>query len=127
MKEPESGFTLIELLTVVAIIGVLATLAISNFNLFKSNAKNATAASDARSIAPAADTASTTATSLATTTLDGTGGDIAGFPGARYSPQTFGTIDVDTNWYVIKTYQPSGDVCYTLDNGVMSAAPGACS
>lgn len=127
MKESESGFTIIELLTVVAIIGILAALALSNFNLFKSNAKNATAASDARSIAPAADAASTSATSASTTALDGTGGIIASLPGARYSPGTFGTIDIDTNLYVIKTYQPSGDVCYTLDNGVMTAASGICS
>jgi type IV pilus assembly protein PilA len=135
MKESESGFTIVELLMVVAIIGILAAMALSNFNLFKSNAKNARAASDARGIAPSADVASTQASSSgspslplpAILTLDGTGGDISELPGARYSPETFGTIDLDTNRYVIKTYQLGGDVCYTMDNGRMSAAVGPCT
>ena len=130
----QDGFTMIELLTVVAIIGILAVLAISNFSAFKGNALNATAASDARSMVPAADLASTneSTTLPISVVLSGAGGTadlgiLATKYGGRYTPNTLGTIEVDSNHYTINTYQIAGDVCYSVVDGVMTATGGACS
>jgi hypothetical protein len=55
-----------------------------------------------------------------------TGGQPA-IPGGKTSPGTFGTIEFPAPYqYVIKTFQTGGD-CFTLTNGVMSIAPGACT
>ena len=125
-SDNESGFTFIEMLVVVAIIGILATLAISNFSMFKTNALNATAASDARGLAPGADAQSTEASGTTTIVFGPAGGEVVGIPGGRSSPGTVGTVVIGPNTYVIQTYQPAPDICFTLDNGVMSASPGSC-
>jgi prepilin-type N-terminal cleavage/methylation domain-containing protein len=123
----DSGFTIIELLLVVAIIAILATLALSNFGLFKSTALNATAASDARGLAPGVDLVSTQASPPSIPPFTGNGGAVAGIPGGRTSPGTFGTIEFPAgNEYVIKTYQVGGD-CFTLENGVFTVTSGACT
>jgi type IV pilus assembly protein PilA len=130
-----SGFTIVELLLVVAIIGILATLALTNFSLVKGNALNATASSDARGLAPGVDMVATQEAGSPPTIppFTGIGGPVLdsggqpAIPGGKTSPGTFGTIEFPApNQYVIKTFQTGGD-CFTLANGVMSAAPGACT
>ena len=128
----QAGFTLVEMLIVVAIIGILAALAVSNFNLFKSNAKNATAASDARGLGPGVDIASTggvdgTQPIPAGQTFTGNGGLVPGIPGGKTSFGTFGEIAFPApSQYCIKTEQVGGNLCYTLENGRLTAAPAPC-
>ena len=123
----DSGFTIVELLLVVAIIAILATLALSNFALFKSTALNATAASDARGLAPGVDMVSTEAPPPTIAPFTGNGGAVAGIPGGKTSPGTFGTIEFQApNEYRIKTYQIGGD-CFTLENGVFTVTSGVCT
>ncbi|MEA2624573.1 MAG: hypothetical protein QOD06_618 [Candidatus Binatota bacterium] len=112
----QSGFSIIELLIVSLMIGILAALAIPNYALLKTNAYNSSAASDARNISPAAELVASNNGLPDPVVLDGTGGPVAGLPGATTSENTFGVVNVQANRYSIETFHERGTLCYRYNS-----------